>query len=500
MGPNSNDRNRRSSESSAGGSGRIDGEDEENMKKFAIAIGVLAVAALLTTSFAANRGVDFTPLGIPEGAPGFFGTSMNWDGTKVGGSAGGFGAVGGCLSWDEFNGFTTYSYVSGVCYMSRDGEDFTADQQDELGYIHAAKWNGSELELLPDHDGAAPCDATVTTGYQISGDGSTVVGLAYSSCSAANAFVSNPTDGTYLLPRMRMDRSARANVTNYDGTVVGGWNDNVGRQGIVWRDGMPEWVHDSNADPSRRVGEVYGMNSDGTAMAGLGYSAVGYRNVGWAWTQSGGVVPTGALPGGGFFDAGANFAVNEDGTVVGGRFGFGPFSSATLWTPTTGIMNLNQFLIDQGRTEIFDGWFMVQVNAMSADGTKLLVFAANPGSGITAVESVIIDISKVSVCHANPSQARTLNVEWEGAMEHVAHGDFLGTCEAAGIGARAASAFEHFGVNPDNVRFREEVQQYSESHDPRRPVAPATMQQLIELGSDDAAERHVREHVGTRQR
>jgi len=456
------------------------------MRKLCIVMGTLALAAVLVTTSAANRGVDFIPIGIPDGASGFFGTTMTYDGTRVGGSAGGFGNAGGCLDWTEDDGFNTFAFFSGVCYMSKDGSGIMTDQLGDDGYIHAATWNGSEFVIIPDGPGAANCDSTVNTGYFMSGDASTVVGLAYEGgCgqSQAHAFASFGGSTSYL-DQINTERPARANVVNHDGSVIGGWNDDAGRQGVIWTNGVPAKVSDTGY-----VGEVYALNSTGTVAGGGVYAPNGPRE-GWIY-KDGTLTATGAFPGAFFLDLGWNFAVNEEGTLAGGRFGFGPFSQATLWSPTTGQINLNQFLIDQGRTEPFDGWQLVQVNAMSADGLRMVVFGQGPDAGS---QSAILDITKVSVCHQNPGHTKTLNVSWDGAMDHVGHGDFLGTCEAAGIGTRAADTYEFHGVDPMNPAFQKAVQSYIETHDPREPVSPKAMRYMIE------ASQHLQEDVGDHQR
>jgi hypothetical protein len=75
------------------------------------------------------------------------------------------------------------------------------------------------------------------------------------------------------------------------------------------------------------------------------------------------------------------------------------------------------------------------VNAVSADGTKIAGYGFNPDGW---QEGFVVDISKLWVCHTppgDPEGARTLGVELEGLADHVAHGDFLGTCEFQASGA-----------------------------------------------------------------
>lgn len=460
------------------------------MRRLGIVLGLVALVAMLVSpAVAGNRGVEFIPLGIPAGAPGSFATTISGDGSKVAGSAGGFGAVGGCIVWEEATGWTTLDFNSGACYMSRDGMSFTADQADEFGIARAARWDGTDFVIVDNETN--PCGATGTSTYGISDDGSTLVGLGYDTCATARAFSHTEADGITLYDGLT-SRASRFNGTNYDGSISVGWNDGAGRLGMKWINGVPEWIVDPS-DPEKRAGEAFDVNSDGSAIVGFGYSDIfGARNHGWIWTEENGIRGTGAF-GFGFFAQSLNFAVNEAGTMAGGASGFFIFRDATLWTEATGLINLNQFLIDQGRTEYFDGWRLFQVNAMDDRGTRLVVFAKNPFSGFLPNESVIIDISKVSVCHAPPGQpdrARTINIAWESVGDHVGHGDFLGICEAAGNSfPRAASPEQELGIDVTDMRLRRALDSLSLEGSALIPNVPGSLLQMIDEGRIDEITR-----------
>jgi hypothetical protein len=138
---------------------------------------------------------------------------------------------------------------------------------------------------------------------------------------------------------------------------------------------------------------------------------------------------------------------SDDGKVVVGRYGWWIYSFATLWTEYTGTLDLQYFLIAQGLDELWY-WYLDSANVVSADGHIIAGYGANyvnPDcpSAWGCTEGWIADISKVKVCHApsgDTSKERTLTIALESAGDHMAHGDFLGTCEFKSSGGNARFA------------------------------------------------------------
>jgi hypothetical protein len=477
------------------------------MKKVCLALGIVAVAAVLvTTASAANRGVEFIDPGNFDNS-GPFAFTITSDGSTLGGSQG--AGLANCIAWDEDSGWSLVATSDNGCYMSKDGMQWGSALADMDGVEHMSRYNPMTMqqEVVNELPELAPCDFFQSSTFGISGDGRTLAGLGWAGCTSARAitsfddvpggtmtrYVSFPADNT---------RSNRMNGADGDGSLLFGWQDTPfgSRLGARWDDGaaVGEWFCEPDDPFFLFCGEAFRSNWDGSAIVGGNFTTPDTFGIseGWLWTEMDGIRGTGQLPGAFFLDQGFNFAVSEDGMTTGGRFGFGPFSSATLWTEATGIINLNQFLIDQGRTEPFDGWFLVQVNDMSED-YRLAVWAAAPGS-FFGNQTVIIDIGKVSVCHAppgNPENARTLNIGWESVADHVAHGDFLGVCEAAGGGfARSASANEFFGVDPTDECFQRAVGKYMATHSAMQMPTAKEMQQMIDA-SGNCGERRVRRQI-----
>ena len=99
-----------------------------------------------------------------------------------------------------------------------------------------------------------------------------------------------------------------------------------------------------------------------------------------------------------------------------------------MWSEATGTVDFQLFLVAQGLDELFF-WYLAQNNTVSADGMTIGGIGYNPDN---LQEGFIVDLHKVWICHmppGNPENARTLGVEFGSVGDHLAHGDFLGTCE-----------------------------------------------------------------------
>ena len=415
------------------------------MRKGMLVIGVAALALLMVTSAsAANRGIDFIPMGFYDfGNPNILPYSAGWqitaDGSYITGVPSPFG---GCMSWTKETGWDVISLDNAsICYISDDGSEMSSEIANANGRQVTARWDGTQwVEIDTSPFPNLPCDFNKLGNHGgISGDGSTVGGLYWDTCSYARGYTE---DGSFSILEGLRDDSSRVNALNQDGSVAAGWTriEWGGWFSTRWTNGVAEWwPGDGSGNPDIFIGETRALTSDGQMAVGDPYPyPSGLPREGWI-ENANGFQSTGALPWGWFNDAGLNIDLTQDGTMAVGRFGFGPFSVATIWTEATGLIDMNQFLIDQGRTEIFEGWVLNQINAVSDDGTMLTGFGGNPDNW---TEGFVIDLSKVSVCHApggDTSKARTLMIGWNSMPDHVGHGDFLGTCEAAPL-SRDASA------------------------------------------------------------
>lgn len=147
--------------------------------------------------------------------------------------------------------------------------------------------------------------------------------------------------------------------------------------------------------------------------------------------------------------------ISADGKTVVGMIG-NPFfgSIAAFWNEGMGTQDLQLFLVQQGLDELFF-WNLVQLYDVSADGH---IIAGKGYNEDFLQEGFIVDMSKVWVCHAppgNPENARTLGVAFEDVGNHLAHGDFLGTCEFQNSGGLSRSAETREQLNQ---RYQQAIQ------------------------------------------
>ena len=83
----------------------------------------------------------------------------------------------------------------------------------------------------------------------MSGNGQSVVGLGWISGGTAHAIQWNPPGPTTDLGSTFPGNSSRANATNFDGSVVAGWQDgDNGRQAAIWTSGVQSLLFDNKGE------------------------------------------------------------------------------------------------------------------------------------------------------------------------------------------------------------------------------------------------------------
>jgi|GEM_PF-556765 len=381
-----------------------------------IALNHLAGAPTLIT--APDLSVQSLPTGItPDGAIVVGGEGpinvpiFRWDV-----NAGTFETIGGSLV--------------GNASISDDGSRIAANLVGVDGINRAAIYQNGAWTALPASPGAVPCGNSgsgllVTSTYDISGDGSTVVGLSYGtggcSTSTIRGFKWTAAGGTVQLPKAdSFSRAGRANSVNYDGSVIVGWDDasNGQRRGEQWRNGVPSLIKKNNLS----VAEALEVSRDGLSIVGLSSSVTNFNA--WMWTQSGGVQNLGAQPN----QTGAlASAVNDDASVIVGRSTDLNAGTTTpiLWTSGLHWTDLNQFLGAQG--VVTSGIELSLPMSMTPDGRTITGFAS---SRIGYLGWVLKTPTSV-VCHAttDPPGASTQTVSFpQGLNAALAQGDTLGPC------------------------------------------------------------------------
>lgn len=383
---------------------------------------LLALAATTLASAAPSLAAEpsrFTPLGVtcgPAFFPQFCAVDMSGDARTI---------LFQNSLWTEGAGFTPISGPAEgfmTVALSDDGSTVVGTigaYSDELGlHEEAAIWRGGDAwQALGGLPGTVPCGTSYTASWDVSGDGSTVVGLAWTGaiCSGAHGFRWTAAEGMVDLGSIVADRSSRANAISADGTVIVGWSDSAfgSRSGASWRDGAPpRWF---KADGARIfAGEAINVNSDGSVVVGGGFADAArpqsYSEP-WRWTAETGVQSLGLVRGlrGGQVD-GQHYAtdVSDDGSVVVGQvtmFVLGE-QSAWIWTSERGTAELLQDYLQrtgdaatrsmvcpgkQSSVVPCAGWKLWNIAAVSNDGTKLVGTGANPDGFF---EAFLVELAK----------------------------------------------------------------------------------------------------------
>lgn len=276
--------------------------------------------------------------------------------------------------WDSANGYTIIggasagNGVGGTPKISSDGmwvggTTYNANQDwHEISRydVSTGTWNG--------FGGLGQqIDAETSSGWGISGDGQTVVGLGWVPGGNAHAIHWNSTNGLTDLGSTVQDRSSRANDTDFDGNVVVGWQDGAGRQGAVWVDGVQELIFDGTGAAAQ---EAFRVTDNGEWVTGIGVgsffgagNAYRYNTV----TDTHEVLPT-LSSGAGRFAAG-NAITADGGTIGGGTWDQGPayWGNAFIWREGVGTVALSDYLDEMGVSYNPDFHFSF-VSDISADG------------------------------------------------------------------------------------------------------------------------------------
>ncbi len=222
-------------------------------------------------------------------------------------------------------------------------------------------------------------DNTVSGGFAISGNGSTVAGNSWADTTGGLAYTHAVAwvegDGLFDLGTLHAGRSTRVNAVNYDGSVLVGWQDFNGPwKSAVWRKNpnggyFPNQylLIDPSGDPSdeyNQLGECSAVSANGNWIGGYGDYA--NNNEPWIWSEATGVINLGTLAEGaqGFVSG-----ISVDGSIVVGWFNvsFWDPQLPFIWTSAGGLQNLNTYINDvlgysTGTYQIYSA------NCMSSNG------------------------------------------------------------------------------------------------------------------------------------
>jgi len=251
--------------------------------------------------------------------------------------------------------------------------------------VQAGVWDGTAWTDLPSPFASGCGDEDIAAAWDLSADGTTVVGMAWEGCSPAAMRWTLGADGmttTTMLERIGTSPGSlgpvnRATVISDDGRVAAGFAQTVmaDRWPAVWRaDGsgilLPGTVLDA-------PGEILSISADGSVVAGTqNFEA-------FTWTEADGIVVIGRLPDAFGADTAYPNAIAAGGELIfGGCGGFGS-TQAFVWTEANGMQPLTPILATNGIALPID-YTLQNIFAASADGSVLLGATATasgtPGS------------------------------------------------------------------------------------------------------------------------
>ena len=299
------------------------------------------------------------------------GSAMNIGGVSAGGGVGGSPDI---SDDGNFIGGVTFNNASGFHEFSR--YDVETGTWTALGGLGGS--SGTEI----------------SSGWGISGDGQSVVGLAWINAGQTHAVQWTSGVGVIDLGSTISGESARANGVNFDGSVVAGWQDGAGRQGAVWVDGTQTLIFTDDDGPSL---EASAVSADGNFVVGFGI-AESFNGVGNAYRYNVAAktymqLPN--LPAAGQRNM-AGASVSQNGSiVVGGTWPFGvpaSFGNGFIWEERLGTMTPREYFEMNGIKDIPANFNFNFVADVSADGTW---FTGWGGTGAIANQTWAVRVNTV---------------------------------------------------------------------------------------------------------
>lgn len=322
----------------------------------ALTLGALLVATCVDTAL----GQSIHNVGVPEGGSysGAYGVSGNGSAVAVGVDMFGEGRAyrwtvrKGALNLGSLPG----AYGTAVYGISRDGFALVGGAFFPDDTARAWLWTSEgglqDLGLIPDGF------AAVATG--VSRNGRVVVGDSFTADFMRQGFRWTAETGMQPIGILPGGTYSGAQAVSEDGSTLVGQADYSGvDRAYRWtaRTGIQPLPLLSPADP---MSNAFGVNHNGSVVAGFS----GNHAVLWV---KGGIRDLGMLPGD---NNAVAYALNAEGTVVGG-YSFQQFHvRATLWTKERGMVDLNSYLPTLGIN--LAGWDLEYTRGVSNDGRTIV--------------------------------------------------------------------------------------------------------------------------------
>lgn len=256
-------------------------------------------------------------------------------------------------------------FLSSSIGISKDGSTIVASRLGPDGNLNPAIWSKASWTDMGHPANGCLLDNQWGSGYSVSDDGSTAVGLAWY-CPGAEGFVWNRTSGMKALTHPN-SASSRASAISADGrTIVGFFEDprHGNRRPVRWFAGKTQLFAGANTP-----GEATAVSSDGSKIVGQAFNQ--YSGYAFYYTSKGGLGSLGTVSENQFDQSVAN-AVADNGITVGWSGDpFGGGIQAFIWRPGMKMQSLQKYLQKRG-VLIPSGISLTSALAISADGSTIV--------------------------------------------------------------------------------------------------------------------------------
>lgn len=311
------------------------------------------------------------------------GYGITVSGSSANGSViGAYSDGGSYYMWTAATGVTSIggAWEGGVASVSADGSRISGSARGSDGLSYAGYYTVGTGQWTTLGGIGGVSGTSASAGWNISGDGNTVVGLGWVNGGTAHAVASTP--GGVMQDLGSIGGSSRANGVSYDGSVIAGWVEQPDGQwtGAYWKDGT---LHNMVDDQGNALQEAGAVSADGSWIVGDG-------RFGQTWRYN---TATGQAEWLGDLDATANFqgatGISADGRVIVGYdrgFGLAVFGQGTIWIEGQGMLNLTDYVTGQGVD--LGGRTLALALGVSADG-RTVYGMDDTGSGIVVTLSPV---------------------------------------------------------------------------------------------------------------
>ena len=325
-------------------------------------------------------------LGSLSGAP-FQSTTwaVSSDGTVVVGQSIDPSGHNGAFRWTSAGGIEPLGTLPGgngsiALMVSEDGSVIVGRAGNSAGHLEAFRWTaasgmvglGTLVGLIPE---SFPIDMTP--------DGSIVIGNTFSlrSGNRWEAFRWTQARGMVALGDLPGGVfESRAGAISADGRVIVGGSSSAasGLSLEAYRRRVGGGLEPLGLLPSRFTSQALVGSENGAIIVGT--SATENSRVTTLWSEAGGLVSLGDLPGG--FEESTPVAVSNAGARVVGTGCTGLFDGTCitepyLWEPMRGMRRLADALVDEYGIDL-TGWSLDSVAHMSPDGRSIVGTGTNP--------------------------------------------------------------------------------------------------------------------------